>query len=90
MGKAEKDRKKKSFRCVPTRDVIENFKKIAKHFKKLGHTIIASFQAKIDWERLRKRENKKKKIVAMCSFAIPQYKIKQKYQKNSKNLKTPS
>ena len=60
MGKAEKDRKKKSFQCVPTRDVIENFKKIAKHFKKLGHTIIASFQAKIDWERPRKRENKKK------------------------------
>ena len=37
-----------------------NSKKIAKKFKKLENTIIASFQAEIGWERLRKRENIKK------------------------------
>ena len=34
-------------------------KKIAKKFKKLQNTIIASFQAKIAWERPRKGVNKK-------------------------------
>ena len=34
-------------------------KKMAKNIKKLEHNIIASFQAKIGWERPRKRENKK-------------------------------
>ena len=47
------------FRFVPTRCVIENSKKKkAKKFKKLKNTITASFQAKIGWKRLRKRENK--------------------------------
>ena len=58
MGMAVKERKKKSFLCVSTRLGIENVKKIAEKFKKLENTIIASFQAKISWERLRKRENK--------------------------------
>ena len=35
------------FRSVPTLCVIENCKKIAKKFKKLKYTIMASFQAKI-------------------------------------------
>ena len=35
---------------------MENFKKIEK--KKLKNTIMASFQAKLGWERPRKRENK--------------------------------
>ena len=39
-----------------TRPAIENSKKIA---KKLENTIIASFQAKIGWERRRKREKRK-------------------------------
>ena len=43
-----------------TRPVIENSKKIATKFKKLQNSIIASFQAKIGWERPRKGENKKK------------------------------
>ena len=34
------------FRSVHTRRVLENSKKIAKKFKKLKNTIIASFQAK--------------------------------------------
>ena len=65
MGKAENERKllkkkkkKKSFRCVPIRPVIENSKKTAKKFKKLEKSIIASFQAKIGWERWRKRKQK--------------------------------
>ena len=52
LEKAEKDRKQiLSFRYVPTRRVIENSKKIK-------NTIMASFQAKICWKGLRKRENK--------------------------------
>ena len=33
-------------------------KKIPKKFKKLKNAIVDSFQAKIDWRRMRKRENK--------------------------------
>ena len=59
MEKAEKERKQKlSLRFFLTRTVIENSKKIAKKFKKLKNSFIASFQAKIGWKRLRKRENK--------------------------------
>ena len=61
MAKKVKKLKKK---IVPmgfsTRPGIENFKKTAEKFKKLENTIIASFPAKIGWERSRKRENKKK------------------------------
>ena len=35
------------FRSVPTRCVIEKSKQIAKKFKKLKNTIMATFQAKI-------------------------------------------
>ena len=59
LGKAETERKKKSFRCVPTRLVIKNSKEITKKFKKSENTIIASFQAKLRWEWPRKRKNKK-------------------------------
>ena len=51
MEKAEKERKQKlSLRFVLTRTVIENSKKIAKKFKKLKNTIMASLQATIGWE----------------------------------------
>ena len=61
MQKPEKERKKKKIvPSAPSRPVIENSKKIAKKLKKFENTIIASFQTKIDWEILRKRENKKK------------------------------
>ena len=56
MGKREN--KKLSFRFVSTRCVIENFKKIAKIFKKLKNTIMTSFHAKIGWKSPRKGENK--------------------------------
>ena len=55
-----------SIRFVSTRRVIENSKKIAKKFKKLKNTIMASFQAKIGWIRQRKRENKN-----CCSVSFP-------------------
>ena len=62
MEKTEKEIKKKKkkllFRSVPTQSVTENSKKITKKLKKLKNTIMASFQAKIGWKWLRKRENK--------------------------------
>ena len=64
MEKAEKERKKKiivPFRSVPTRPVREHSKKKA---KKLRCTIMASFQAKIGWKRLRMRENKNYRSVS--------------------------
>ena len=65
MEKAEKDRKEKlSLRFVLTRTVIENFKKIARKFKKLKNTFMASFQANIGWKRQRRRENKKYRFVS--------------------------
>ena len=42
----------------PTRD--REFQKNSKKIKKLNNTIMDSFQAKIGWERLKKKENKKK------------------------------
>ena len=64
LEKANEERKQKlSFRFVPTQSVIENFKKIAKKFKKLKNTIMASFEAKIGWKRSRKRENKNDRSV---------------------------
>ena len=44
---------------VLARRVIENSKKIGKKFKKLKKTIMNSFQAKIGWKMMGKRENKK-------------------------------
>ena len=41
------NKKKKMFRCGPTRPLIENSKKTAKKFKKLENTILAFLQAKI-------------------------------------------
>ena len=58
LEKDEKDGKKKlSLRFVPARRVIENSKKIAKKFKKLKNTILASFRAK---NRLEKEEKETK------------------------------
>ena len=62
MGKAEKEKKLKlSVRSFPTRRVIENSKKIVKKFKKQKNIIMASFQAKIGWKRMKKK--KKIKII---------------------------
>ena len=65
MEKAEKERKYKlSFYFVPSRREIENSKKIAKIFKNLKHTIMASFQAEICRESQRKSENKNYRYVS--------------------------
>ena len=81
LEKAEKERKQKlSFRYVPTRRVIEISKKIA---KKLKNTIMAAFQAKIGWKRLRKRENKNYRSFSFLHDA--EQKITKKQQKNEKN-----
>ena len=65
MEKAETERKQElSFRFVLTRRVIENSKKIAKKFKKLKNSFMASLQAKIGWKWLRKRENKNYRFVS--------------------------
>ena len=57
LGMAEKERKEKkivSMSFYPTRN--REFQKKSKKFKKLKNTIMASFKAKIRWERLRKCE----------------------------------
>ena len=58
-----------SFRFVPTQRVTENSKKIAKNFKKLKNLVMASFQAKIVWKRLKKRENKNYRFVSFLPDA---------------------
>ena len=50
-----------SFRFVPTQRVIENSKK---NSQKLKNPVRASFQAKICWKRLKKRENKNYRFVS--------------------------
>ena len=65
MEKSEKERiQKLSFRFVSTRREIENSKKIAKKFKDLKNTIMASFKAKIGWKMPRKREYKNYRSVS--------------------------
>ena len=65
MEKAEKERKQElSFRFVLTRLEIENSKTIAKKFKKLKISLMASFQAKTGLKRLRKRQNKNYRFVS--------------------------
>ena len=75
MENAGKERIKiVSFRFVPTRREIENSKKIAKKFKNLKNAIMASFQAKIGWKRMKKRENKNYHYVSFlpdAKFKIP-------------------
>ena len=70
---------------VPTRRVIENYKKIAKKFK---NTITASSQAKTGWKRQRKRKNK---IYHSVSFLLdPKQKNSKKEAKKFKNTITAS
>ena len=59
-GKDQKREKIKiiaPFHSYPNRN--RKFQKVAKRLKKIKkNTLMASFQAKIGWKRLRKRENK--------------------------------
>ena len=68
---------------VPTQPVRENSKKIPTKFEKLKYTIIASFQAKRGWARLRKRENKNYRSAMFLHDGLE--KIPKKQQKNKKN-----
>ena len=64
--------------------MIENSKKRAKKFKKLKNIIVASFQAKIGWKKLRKRENKDyRSVPTRCVIENS----KKKIAKNFKKLK---
>ena len=84
MEKTEKEIKKKLlFRSVPTQPVTENSKKITKKLRKLKNTIIASFQAKIGWNRLRMRENKNYISVTFLPDVLE--KIPKKSKKAKKN-----
>ena len=69
------------FCSKPTRN--KNPKNIAKKFKNLKNSIMASFQAKIGWKWVRNRENKNYHYVSFQPDA--QQKIPKKQQKNSKN-----
>ena len=56
VGKGrEREKKENIVPFHPTQRVIENSKKVAKNLK---NSVKASFQAKIGWRWLRKRENK--------------------------------
>ena len=57
------------FHSVPTRRLVESSQKIAKKSKKLKNTIMASFQAKIGWKTMRKRENKNYRSVSLLPDA---------------------
>ena len=63
LGKAEKERKKKIAPMSSYPICNREFQKNSKKFQKIKktNTIMPSFQTKIGWKRLRKRENKKKK-----------------------------
>ena len=58
-----------SFHFVPNQRLIENSKKKATNFKKLKNPVMASFQAKIGWKRLKKRENKNYRFVSFLPDA---------------------
>ena len=56
--------------------------KNSKKFKKLRNSVLAFFQAKIDWGRQRKRENKNCRFVPFRSFPTRNL----KFQKNSNKI----
>ena len=82
MGKREN--KKLMFRFVSSRCAIENFKKIAKKFKKFKkNTIMTSFHAKIGQKSLRKGANINYRSVPFRSNPTRN----RKFQKKAKKLK---
>ena len=85
--KTLKKRENKNYRFVSIRRIRDNSKKIAKRFKKLKNTVMASFQHKIGVERPRKRENKN--CLAVPFQLDELLKIPKKEKKESKNQKIP-
>ena len=77
--KTQRKRENKNCHSIPFRSyptLIENFKKIAKKFKKLRNNAMASFQAKIGLKMPRNREYKQYRSVSFLPDA--KYKIKKK------------
>ena len=68
---------------IPTRREIKNSKKIAKKFKNLKNTNMASSQAKIGSKMPRKREYKNDRSVPFLPDA--KFKIPRQKQETSKN-----
>ena len=80
MEKTKKEIKKKfQFRSYPTG--YRKFEKNNKKTRKLKNTIMASFQAKIGWKRLRKKGNKNYISVTFLPDVL------EKIPKKSKNIK---
>ena len=66
---------------------MKNSNKIAKKFKKLKYTIMNSFQAKIGWGRMRKRENENYRSVSFHSYATRNRKFQKNRKKKFKKFK---
>ena len=63
------------FRSYPTRN--RKFQKNSKKIQQVKkNTIMASFEAKIEWKRSRKRENKNHRSVSFCSDPTRKRKFK--------------
>ena len=60
---------------------MENSKEIAKKLKILKKIIMASFQAKIGWKIVRKRENKNYRSVSFVPDAVIENSEKKKQKK---------
>ena len=58
IAKKLKKIKKYHYSHISSKNRLENSQEIVKKFKGLKNTILASFQAKIGWKTMRKRENK--------------------------------
>ena len=78
----QRKRENRNYNSVPVLlEVLEKIpKKIAKKFKKLKNAIMASFQAKIGWKKLRRE--KIKIIVPFRSYPTRN----RKFRKNSKKI----
>ena len=77
----QKKKKNISFRSIPTRPEIGNFKKIAKICKKLRNDIMASFKAKTGRDRLGVIQ--KKKVIVLIHSNPTQ---NREFQKNNKKI----
>ena len=83
MREAENVRKKNSLSDPFQPDLEYGIpEKQQKNSKKLKNIIMASFQAKTGWDRLRMREKKNHSYQFLSNL---EYKIPKKQQKNSKN-----
>ena len=79
-GKTEKERKQKlSFRSIPTRPVIEKFKKVAKKFKKIIKQPLGFSSSRVG----KGREREKVKIIVPINF-YPTH--NRKFQRNSEAI----